>query len=77
MIKFLFLLSEPPKLIQRPDSVIRISRGESISIKCTFRARPEPTISWLHNGEEISINGSPVTGISMFNTTEEWITGNS
>lgn len=53
---------EPPKIIHRPDSVIRINRGDSVSIKCTFRGRPEPTISWLYNGEEITVNGSPVTG---------------
>ncbi|CAF1157581.1 unnamed protein product [Adineta steineri] len=53
---------EPPKIIQRPDSVIQINQGESVPIKCGFRGRPEPIISWLYNGEEIIINGSPVTG---------------
>ncbi|CAF1505891.1 unnamed protein product, partial [Rotaria sordida] len=65
---------EPPKIIQRPDSVIRINRGESVSIKCTFRGRPEPIISWLYNGEEITINGSPVTGgILSLNQPKEGI----
>ena len=53
---------EPPKVIQRPDSVIQINRGESLSIKCGFRGRPDPSISWLHNGQELILNGSPVTG---------------
>jgi len=57
---------EPPKILQRPDSVIQINRGESVSIKCGFRGRPEPTISWLYNGEEIILNGSPVTGKENF-----------
>jgi hypothetical protein len=35
---------------------------ESLSIKCGFRGRPEPSITWLHNGQEIIIHGSPVTG---------------
>jgi hypothetical protein len=65
-----FLFIEPPKIIQRPDSVIQISRGESVSIKCGFRGRPEPSISWLYNGEEITMNGSPVTGIEKFHLTE-------
>ncbi|CAF4155558.1 unnamed protein product [Rotaria socialis] len=65
---------EPPKLVQRPDSVIRINRGESVSVKCTFRGRPEPVISWLYNGEEITINGSPVTGgILSLNQPKEGI----
>jgi hypothetical protein len=33
-----------------------------MSIKCGFRGRPEPMISWLFNGEEFTINGSPATG---------------
>ncbi|CAF0826168.1 unnamed protein product [Adineta steineri] len=53
---------EPPKIVQRPDSLIQINRDENISIKCGFRGRPEPVISWLYNGEDFSINGSPVTG---------------
>jgi hypothetical protein len=65
-----FCFLEPPKLIQRPDSVIQINRGESVSIKCGFRGRPEPAISWLYNGEEVTINGSPVTGIEKFHSTE-------
>ncbi|CAF1643328.1 unnamed protein product, partial [Adineta ricciae] len=65
---------EPPKIIQRPDSVIRINQGESVSIKCGFRGRPEPLISWLYNGEEIIINGSPVTGgILSLNQPKEGI----
>ncbi|CAF3392055.1 unnamed protein product [Rotaria socialis] len=65
---------EPPKLVQRPDSVIRINRGESVPVKCTFRGRPEPVISWLYNGEEITINGSPVTGgILSLNQPKEGI----
>ncbi|CAF1508156.1 unnamed protein product [Adineta ricciae] len=53
---------EPPKVIQRPDSLIQVNDGDSVSIKCGFRGRPEPSVSWLYNGEEFSINGSPVTG---------------
>ena len=53
---------EPPKVIQRPDSLIQINNEESISVKCGFRGRPEPTISWIYNGEELIINESPVTG---------------
>ena len=34
-----------------------------MSIKCGFRGRPEPVISWLYNGEEMTMNGSPVTGM--------------
>ncbi|CAF3480642.1 unnamed protein product [Rotaria sp. Silwood1] len=65
---------ESPKIIQRPDSVIRINRGESISIKCTFRGRPEPSISWLYNGEEVTINGTPITaGILSLNQPKEGI----
>ncbi|CAF4440480.1 unnamed protein product, partial [Adineta steineri] len=52
----------PPKIVQRPDSLIQINRDENMSIKCGFRGRPEPVISWLYNGEDFSINGSPVTG---------------
>jgi hypothetical protein len=68
--KFFFFCVESPKIIQRPDSVIQINRGESVSIKCGFRGRPEPTINWLYNGEEITMNGSPVTGIDKFHSTE-------
>jgi hypothetical protein len=53
---------EPPKVIQQPDSLIQINNGESVSIKCSFRGRPEPSVSWLFNGEEFSVNGSPVAG---------------
>lgn len=69
---------EPPKILQRPDSVIQINRGESISIKCGFRGRPEPIISWLHNGQEITINGSPATGKKkiFLDLTEGSIDGN-
>jgi len=34
-----------------------------MSIKCGFRGRPEPTITWLYNGEELTMNGSPITGM--------------
>lgn len=66
----LFSSLEPPKITQRPDSVIQINRGESVSIQCGFRGRPEPIISWLHNGEEVTINGSPATGKDKFHLTE-------
>lgn len=59
-----FCFIEPPKIIQRPDSLIQINNEESLSIKCSFRGRPEPTISWLYNGEELTMHGSPITGIS-------------
>lgn len=59
---------ERPKLVQRPDSLIQTTtEEEQVSIKCGFRGRPEPTISWLYNGEELVINGSPVTGIFIDN----------
>jgi hypothetical protein len=57
---------EPPKLVQRPDALMQITKDERISIKCAFRGRPEPTISWLYNGEEFTANGLPITGTSMF-----------
>ncbi|UJR15975.1 hypothetical protein I4U23_002894 [Adineta vaga] len=53
---------EPPKVIQRPDSLIQVNDGNSVSIKCGFRGRPEPAITWLYNGEEFLMNGSPITG---------------
>ncbi|CAF1013099.1 unnamed protein product, partial [Didymodactylos carnosus] len=53
---------EPPKLIQRPDSLIQIQYGENVYIRCSFRGRPEPVITWLFNGEEMSLNGSPLSG---------------
>jgi hypothetical protein len=58
-----FDLIEPPKVVQRPDLLIEINKGKSISVKCGFRGRPEPTISWLYNGEELTMNGLPITGI--------------
>jgi len=58
-----FVLIEPPKVVQRPDSLIEINKGESVSIKCGFRGRPEPSINWLYNGAELIMNGSPVTGM--------------
>jgi len=64
---------EPPKIIQRPDSLIEINRGESMSIKCGFRGRPEPNISWLYNGEEFTLNGSPVTGMWSSADLEETV----
>jgi len=42
--------------------LIEIKRDDSLSIKCNFRGRPEPSISWIYNGEELNMNGSPVTG---------------
>ncbi|CAF5016599.1 unnamed protein product, partial [Rotaria socialis] len=51
----------PPKMIQRPDSLIQITKDETLSIKCSFRGRPEPTINWLYNGEEFTMHGSPIT----------------
>ncbi|CAF0794767.1 unnamed protein product [Didymodactylos carnosus] len=53
---------EPPKVVQRPDSLIQIQRGENAYIRCGFRGRPEPVITWLFNGEEVSLNGSPAIG---------------
>ncbi len=58
-----FVLIERPKVVQRPDSLIQINNDESVSIKCGFRGRPEPTITWLYNGEELTMNGSPITGM--------------
>ena len=58
-----FVCLEAPKVTQRPDSLIQINKGESVSIKCGFRGRPEPIISWLYNGEELNMNGVAVTGI--------------
>lgn len=54
---------EPPKLVQRPDSLIQLKNDQRVSIKCSFRGRPEPTVSWLYNGEEFTINGVPATGM--------------
>ncbi|CAF2401516.1 unnamed protein product [Rotaria sp. Silwood2] len=65
---------EPPKVTQRPDSLIQINKDETISIKCTFRGRPEPVISWLYNGEEFTMNGSPITdGILSLTQPKEGI----
>ena len=61
-IKFLFSFTEPPKLVERPDSLIQLKYDERLSIKCGFRGRPEPGISWLFNGEELNINEVPATG---------------
>ncbi|CAF3607553.1 unnamed protein product [Rotaria sordida] len=65
---------EPPKVIQRPDSLIQINKDETVSIKCAFRGRPEPVISWLYNGEEFTMNGSPLTdGILSLTEPKEGI----
>lgn len=65
---------EPPKVVQRPDSLIQINNEESVSIKCAFRGRPEPVISWIYNGEELIINGSPaIGGILSLNPPKEGI----
>jgi hypothetical protein len=51
-----------------------VNKGESVSIKCGFRGRPEPTIGWIYNGEELIMNGSPVTGgILSLNQPKEGI----
>ncbi|CAF5167560.1 unnamed protein product, partial [Rotaria sp. Silwood1] len=70
----IFAVIEPPKVIQRPDSLIQINKDETVSIKCTFRGRPEPAINWLYNGEEFSMNGSPITdGILSLTQPQEGI----
>ncbi|CAF3138607.1 unnamed protein product [Rotaria socialis] len=65
---------EPPKMIQRPDSLIQITKDETLSIKCSFRGRPEPTINWLYNGEEFTMHGSPITdGVLSLTQAKEGI----
>ena len=38
-----------------------MKKDERTSVRCGFRGRPEPSISWLYNGEELSITGGLLT----------------
>ena len=62
---------EPPKLVQRPDSLMQLRNDERVSIRCGFRGRPEPGITWLYNGEELMMNDAPLTGNTF---DSEWTT---
>ena len=40
----------------RPLSVIE---GSTLTMECSVQAHPQPTIRWLHNGQELSLINDP------------------
>jgi len=52
-IEFKFLV--PPKFIKKPEDKIA-SESQDLEFECEIYGKPEPKITWLKNGERITLS---------------------
>ncbi len=50
-------ISEPPMLIEGPESTVTVSVAVTVRFTCIFAGWPTPTITWLKSGRQIKHNG--------------------
>ena len=43
-------LSEPPKIVTRPPSVLTIKENQNVSVPCRITGFPKPEITWYKAG---------------------------
>ena len=70
----LFVLVEPPAIIELPVDQLAKQLGGSVSFTCSARGFPCPTISWEHNLEPVSGDYTVVTDNCSNDTVTSMLT---
>lgn len=52
---FIPLCSVPPRFIKKPEDKVA-NENEDLELECKIYGKPEPKVTWLKNGEKITLS---------------------